>query len=58
MTLDFGQDSGGAQMIARLWFEDTMGKRLDRDCVATFRDVMLRNSPRFTGVDDRDTGWG
>jgi hypothetical protein len=58
MIFDLGQDFDGAYMVARLWFEDTMGKRLTRDCVATFRDVMLSNSPRFTGVDDPDTGWG
>ena len=57
LTIELKTDCGGAYMIARLLFEDTLGHRIARDCVATFRNVMNVNAPRFTGVDEPDDGW-
>jgi hypothetical protein len=57
LAFDLGKDYGGAHMVARLLFEDVMGLRLSRDCVVYFHDVMLANSPKFTGVDAPDEGW-
>lgn len=58
MEFDLGRDFGGAYMLARVLFEDVMGLRVRRDCGAYFRDVMISNTPRLTGVDDPEEGWG
>lgn len=59
-TLRFvlGRDIGGACVVAKLLFENALGIDLHRDCVAFFRNVVLRNTPELTGVDAPDEGWG
>jgi hypothetical protein len=58
LTFEFGRDFGGAYVVARVLFEDVMGLRLERDCVAYFRDIVIPNAPHLTGVDAPDEGWG
>ena len=58
LAFELGRDAGGAYMVTKTLFEDVLGLRLDRDCVAYFRDVVIRNTPRLTGVDAPDEGWG
>ena len=54
---DLARDFGGAYMVARLLFEDTMGLNLARDCVAYYRNVVLSNRPDLTGDDADKPHW-
>ena len=54
----FGRDAGGAYVVAKTLFEDVFHVRFHQDCVGFFRNVVLRNTPRLTGVHAPDEGWG
>jgi hypothetical protein len=58
LAFDFGRDFGLAHVVVHVLFEDVMGARVARDCVGYFHDCLLINSPRLTGVDAPDEGWG
>jgi len=58
LRFELGRDLGGAYVVAKIFFQDVLGVNLHRDCVAFFRDVVLRNTPSLTGVDAPDEGWG
>jgi hypothetical protein len=51
LEINYLRDLGLAQLVARLVFERGFGVRLDRDCVAVFKDVLISDHPRLTGVD-------
>ena len=50
LVFALGRDFGGAYVVTRILFEDVLGARLHRDCVLYFRDTLIRNVPRLTGV--------
>ena len=51
LAFDFGRDLGGAHVVTHVLFEDVLGRRVARDCVAYFRDTLVVDSPRLTGID-------
>jgi hypothetical protein len=51
LAFDFGRDLGGAHVVTHVLFEDVLGRRVARDCVAYLRDTVDVDSPRWTGVD-------
>jgi hypothetical protein len=56
VTVDFGDDLGLAQLVARIVFERIHNVRIEKDCVAYYKDVAIKNIPRLTGVDDDRNG--
>src|SRR5215208_4959994 len=57
LRFDFGKDFGGAYMVARILYDDVLDLRLHRDCVVYWRDVVMENAPKLTGVDAPEEGW-
>jgi len=51
LAFDFGRDLGAAHVVVHVLFEDVLGRRVARDCVAYFRDTLVVDSPRLTGID-------
>lgn len=49
--IDYGSDLGLAQFVARIMFELVFGVRMERDCVAYYKDVLMINVPHLTGMD-------
>jgi hypothetical protein len=50
LVFALGRDFGGAYVVTRILFQDILGARLHQDCVLYFRDTLIRNVPRLTGV--------
>jgi hypothetical protein len=50
VTIDCHHDLGLAQVLLRSFFGDVLHQDVERDCVAFFRDVLVRNVPRLTGT--------
>ena len=44
-------------MVARILYDDVLDLRLHRDCVVYWRDVVMENAPKLTGVDAPEEGW-
>lgn len=51
ITIDYVRDIGLAHLIVELVFERTFDVRIEKDCVAYFKNVLVSNEPSLTGVD-------
>lgn len=51
IVIDYGSDLGLAQLVARIMFERVFEVRIERDCVAYYKDVLMTNVPHLTGMD-------
>lgn len=51
LILDFSRDVGLAHMVVRLVFEHIFAVRIEKDCIAFFRRVLVDADPALTGVD-------